>query len=119
VLEPTANHDGWAEARGWREGWPDLLWRTVGRLLDANPPSPTGTRPHLNSAGPGVEVGGPQNLGDNGVARATTTTVVVIATIVVVAVLLLLAELLQLLLLRSLLVLLLSGRVFLSTGEGR
>jgi hypothetical protein len=83
------------------------------------PPSPTGTRPHLNSAGLGVEVGGPQNLGDNGVAGATTTTIVVIATVAVVAVLLLLAELLQLLLLRSLLVLLLSGRVFLSTGEGR
>jgi hypothetical protein len=40
------------------------------RLLDADP---LGTRPHLNSAGPGVEEGGPQTLGGRGVGGATTT----------------------------------------------
>jgi hypothetical protein len=51
------------------------------------------TRPHLNSVGPGVEVGGPQTLGGRGVGGATATA------IIVVVVILLLARLLWLLLL--------------------
>jgi hypothetical protein len=93
----------------WRVGRPDLRWRTVGkgigqhslrtqvRLLDTDP---LGTRPHLNSDGPGVEVGGPQTLSGKGVGGFTVTAII--------AVILLLVELLWLLLLRVLLVLLLS-----------
>jgi hypothetical protein len=68
-------------------------------------PPPRGTRPHLNSADPGVEAGGPQTLGGSGVGGATATAVVAG---VVVAVILLLGRLLWLLLLRALLVLLIS-----------
>jgi hypothetical protein len=102
----------------WREGWPDLRWRTVGkgtgqhslwtqvRLLDADP---LGTRPHLNSVSPGVEVGEPWTLGDRdvGEATATATATATPAAIAVVVVILLFAGLLWLLL-RALLVLLLS-----------
>jgi hypothetical protein len=93
----------------WRVGRPDLRWRTVGkgvsqhslwmhvRLLDTDP---LRTRPHLNSDGPWVEVGGPQTLGGKGVGVSTATATV--------AVILLLVGLLWLLLLRVLLVLLMS-----------
>jgi hypothetical protein len=72
--------------------------------------------PHLNTDGPGVEVGVPQTLGGNGVAGATTITV---AAGVVVAVVFHLVGLLWLLLLMALLVLLLSWQAFQSTGGGR
>jgi hypothetical protein len=109
----------------WCEGRPDLRWRTTGkgasqrslrtqvRLLDADLP---GTRPHLNSVGPGVEVGGSRTLGGIGVGGGTATTA---AASTVVAVILLLAGLLRLLLLRLLLVLLMSWWAFLPTGGGR
>jgi hypothetical protein len=83
---------------GWREGPPDLLWMTVGKgacqhslqmqvkLLGAIPP---GTRLHLNSASPGVEVGGSQTLGGSSVGGATAIAATV--AIVVVTVVLLLA----------------------------
>jgi hypothetical protein len=75
---------------------------------------PPGTRSHLISVDPGVEVGGPQTLGGNSVAGATVAVVAVAA----ITVILLLAGLLWLLLLRALLVLLLSGWAFLPTNRG-
>jgi hypothetical protein len=48
------------------------------RLLDANP---LRTRPHWNSASPGVEVRGPQTLGGISVAGAIAATTAVVAVI--------------------------------------
>jgi hypothetical protein len=70
------------------------------RLLDADPPR---TRPHLNGASPGVEVGGPHTLGGRGVGGATPTAATAIVAIAVVVVILLFIKLLRLLLLLLLL----------------
>jgi hypothetical protein len=60
------------------------------RLLDVDPPPPR-SRPHLNGAGPGVEVEGPRGVAiavvrssDSGVAAGATTTVVAAGAAVVV-----------------------------------
>jgi hypothetical protein len=92
------------------------------RLLDTNPPPPSpppppGSRPHLNGASLGVEVGGPQTLGGKGVGGATPTAAT--AAIVVVAVILCFVGLLQLMFLRVLLLLLVSWPAFLPAGGGR
>jgi hypothetical protein len=109
------------EHEWWREGRPDLRWRTIGnsagqhslqtqvRLQDADPPR---TWPHLNGVGPGVEVGGSQTLGCRGVGGATPTAATA-TTIVFIAVILLFAGQMQLLLL------LLSWWAFLPAGRGR
>jgi hypothetical protein len=76
----------------------------------------------LNSAGPGVELGGTRTLGGRGVGGATVVAVIAAAiaaatAIAIVVVILLLVRLLWLL--RALLMLLLLWRAFLPTGGGR
>jgi hypothetical protein len=91
---------------------------------------PLETRPHLNGASPGVEVGGPQTFGGRGVGgdtpiaattavAATAATTTATAAIAIVAIILVFAGLLQLLFLRAFLLLMLSWRAFLPVGRGR